>query len=264
MKIIIKTLKQVQYNIEMESEQKIIKDLKNEIQKVYGFDSNLIKLLHNGEILEDSKTLQSYNIKDGNVIIMINIKIKEKANVSNPSSQISPSNKKNEEVKPKEQKISQNQQNQNLGSYNNSNLNPELVKNASIIKILCHNNPNKIFSILNNLKLKSPNLLNKIMQHEQEFKNLLISPINQQDITAFRNFQQRRRESNKKIKLTKEESEAVKRLKELGNFSHAEVIQAFIACDKNEEMTANFLFEQKLKDEEASNKNKNNNNNNQG
>ena len=66
MKIIVKNLKQVEYNVEIESDKKTIKDLKNEIEKVHGFDSNLMKLLHNGVVLEDSKTLESYNIKNEN------------------------------------------------------------------------------------------------------------------------------------------------------------------------------------------------------
>ena len=55
------------------------------------------------------------------------------------------------------------------------------------------------------------------------------------------------------IKLTREESLAVKRLQDLGNFSQAEAVQAYLACDKNEELAANFLFEQKMKEAEEGN-----------
>ena len=323
MKIIVKNLKQVEYNVEIESDQKTIKDLKNEIEKVHGFDSNLMKLLHNGVILEDSKTLESYNIKNENVVIMMNSKPKQKPNVSQPpqsntnnnalnNPQLNNNNNNtgntqsnnNEGNKPdfsekvnslvemgyEKEKVEKALKasngridlaieyltsgnipesaptNLNLGNNNttnnNSNIDPELVRNASIIKILCKNNPNKIVSLLNNIKIKSPELLNKIKQNEEEFKNLLISPISQEDLINFRNTQQAIRMASQRrapqIQLTKEESDAVKRLKQLGNFSQAEVIQAFIACDKNEELTANFLFEQKLRDEDEANKNNNN------
>ena len=33
-----------------------------------------MKLLHNGVVLDDSKTLESYNIKDENIVIMMNSK----------------------------------------------------------------------------------------------------------------------------------------------------------------------------------------------
>ena len=71
MKLKLKNLKQQEFDIEIESEQKTVKDLKLEIEKVYGFDANLMKLLHNGMILEDAKTLEDYKIKEGNVIIMM-------------------------------------------------------------------------------------------------------------------------------------------------------------------------------------------------
>ena len=69
-----------------------------------------------------------------------------------------------------------------------------------------------------------------------------------------------------RIALSNEEKEAIKRLKELGNFSESDVVQAYIACDKNEEMTANYLFEQKMKDDDEmfGGNHGNNNNNNQG
>ena len=44
--------------------------------------------------------------------------------------------------------------------------------------------------------------------------------------------------------LTEEEKCIVNRIKELGNFSLEKVVEAFIVCNKNEELTANYLFEQ--------------------
>ena len=48
---------------------------------------------------------------------------------------------------------------------------------------------------------------------------------------------------NIKSNITDKDKSIINRLKELGNFNEAEVIQAYFACDKNEEMTANYLFE---------------------
>jgi len=45
------------------------------------------------------------------------------------------------------------------------------------------------------------------------------------------------------ISVSAEEMEAINRLKELG-FPEQVCIRAFITCDRNEEMAANFLFEQ--------------------
>ena len=156
---------------------------------------------------------------------------------------------------------SQNQTGSNQGNNNNSNLPEELKKNASIIKCLCANEPEKLPSILNNLKEHSPQLFQLIKQNEEAFKNLLVSPLSEEDIRNYQAIQQElRRPPGQTIRLTKEESDAVKRLQELG-FSQADAVQAYFACDKNEEMAANFLFEQKMRDEKEGN---NQNQNNQG
>ena len=325
MKVILKNLKQVQYTLELESDKVTIKDLKIEIEKKHGFDSNLIKLLHNGKVLEDSKTLEEYQIKNEYVIIMMNTKPKAKPNPPAPEQPKTEPQKieeqqKKEEEKPKQdfsqqikslvdmgyekEKVEKainaskgnidlaieflssgnipdsapnNQQNQpnqsSQQSQPNSNkprLPMELRRNASLFKVLCKDNPEKIFTILNNLKVKNPALLNKIKEHEEEFKNLLVSPINQEDIDNMKLIEDDlrgiggeggRRPGEVQIHLTPEEGEAVKRLMELGNFSQGDVLQAYLACDKNEELTANYLFEQKMRDEEEE---MNNNNNNQG
>ena len=313
MHLLLKNLKQQEYQIEIESDQKTVKDLKLEIEKVHNFDSSCIKLLHSGVVLEDAKTLEEYKIKEGNVIIMMLLKPKKveakpEPNQKEELQQQEPP--KNEENKPQPQYTEQinalvdmgyekekveraikaangsidlaveylnedqipNQNEPNTGNANsnipsssNSNLPEELKKNASIIKCLCMNNPEKLPSILTNLKEHSPQLFELIKQHEEDFKNLLVSPLSEEDIRNFQSIQQElRRQPGQTIRLTKEESDAVKRLQELG-FSQADAVQAYFACDKNEEMAANFLFEQKMRDEaEGNNQNQNNQNQGQG
>ena len=78
MKLIIKNFKQVPHEVEVPNADVTVKDLKNEIEKVHGFDSSIIKLLFSGAVLDDTKTLASYQIKDDSVLIMMNNKIKPK------------------------------------------------------------------------------------------------------------------------------------------------------------------------------------------
>ena len=76
MKLILKNLKQVEFEIFIESEKITVKEFKKEIEKLYSFDSEQIKLIFNGTMLENDKTLEEYGIKEGNQIIMMNTKTK--------------------------------------------------------------------------------------------------------------------------------------------------------------------------------------------
>ncbi|KAF7558856.1 hypothetical protein G7046_g5287 [Stylonectria norvegica] len=54
------------------------------------------------------------------------------------------------------------------------------------------------------------------------------------------------------ISVTEEERDAIERLCRLG-FDRDQAIQAYFACDKNEELAANFLFDQPEEDEPSAN-----------
>ena len=76
MKLILKNLKQVEFEIFIDSAKITVKEFKKEIEKLYSFDSEQIKLIFNGTMLENDKTLEEYGIKEGNQIIMMNTKTK--------------------------------------------------------------------------------------------------------------------------------------------------------------------------------------------
>ncbi len=55
-------------------------------------------------------------------------------------------------------------------------------------------------------------------------------------------------QQTKVIELSEEESQAIERLMSLG-FDKARALEAYFACDKNEELAANFLFEHMEEDD---------------
>lgn len=333
MKLVIKSLKQVVYPVEVESDQVDVLELKKQIEKAHQFDHLTINLVFNGSKLVDAKKLCEYNIKEENVIIMMSSKAKPvnvnvapqeeakkeekvdnkpsvaQTNVSTPQQQqpvvpAQPKPKKDytNEVKmltdmgfPKSESetavnaargnidvaieflstgIPENLPNEEEFEAGESQSVSSALKNiASLVKILCQNDPSKFQNILLGLQQSSPEIVELIQENEAEFKELIQSPITEEDI---RNFQalnqsvqmgglggmgmqegqaqaQGRRGQGQAgefvLRLTKEEFEAVNRLKELG-FNEREAVQAFIACDKNEEFAANFLMENRIREQE--------------
>lgn len=316
MKLIIKNLKQIPYEVNVKDDKITVNELKLEIEKAHNFDASNLKLLFNGAVLDDGKTLESYNIKDDNIIIMMNARVKPK----NIPQQEPPKEEKKEDkkeipqvqpqsqTKPQEPKtekdytnevnsliemgfekneakaaikaskgnvdlaidflyngIPENLPEENVAPQESNNEQPEireLKKLASIIKIICSQQPSALESILSNIESQDPQLFEIITQHSDEFRAMLAEPPTENDIRNFQEFQanaqrgnggiegrQGRRNPPGTIELTKEEFEAVKRLREVGNFSDAEIVQAYFACDKNEEMAINLLFENKMNED---------------
>ena len=125
MKLILKNLKQVEYEIYVESDKLTIKDLKLEIEKLYSFDSEQIKLISNGTILEDSYLLSDYKIKDNSTIIIMNIKTKKKENLNMNTNMNNPKSENN-----------------NSKSENNNSqikIQPEQINKSNITKIINDN-----------------------------------------------------------------------------------------------------------------------------
>ena len=83
MKIILKNLKQIEYELQIPSNSISVKELKLIIEDVYSFDSDEIKLISNGTVLENSKKLSEYNINEGSTIIIMKVKIKNRKKIPN-------------------------------------------------------------------------------------------------------------------------------------------------------------------------------------
>ena len=88
MKLILKTLKQVELEIEVESDLITVKELKLKIESLYSYDSDFIKLIYKGAILDDAKPLNHYQINENCSIIIMNTKNKQAANKTETNNNI--------------------------------------------------------------------------------------------------------------------------------------------------------------------------------
>ena len=75
MKLTIKSIKQIAYEVEVANDSSV-KDLKKEIESKHGFDHSTLKLLFKGQLLDDLKTLKDYSINENEVLVMMNMKAK--------------------------------------------------------------------------------------------------------------------------------------------------------------------------------------------
>ncbi|KAL8986109.1 MAG: hypothetical protein Q9205_000359 [Flavoplaca limonia] len=100
--------------------------------------------------------------------------------------------------------------------------------------------PQMLEPILQQVGAGNPQLAQLIQEHPEQFLQLLSEEADN-DAPAPPGAQE--------VFVTEEEREAIDRLCRLG-FERDMVIQAYFACDKNEELAANFLFDQPLEEDE--------------
>lgn len=320
MKLIIKNIKKVEYNIEIPDGSILVKELKKEIETQHNFDSQSLKLLYNGVVLEDNKLLTDYGIKSGHVILMISSKAKPKGELNkeepstNTHTESTSTNVKTETNVPKstnekyqnetkqliemgfnpemvKQAINIAQGNINTAieylytgvpnleehhdaSYSGEEeeeyegdrgiveLDPEMLSNVdltdpgalkrivAIVKVIISEDPSQLQLILEDIEETNPEIIEFIKGREAEFKEMLQSPINAEDMAIFNQLIQGSQANvqltdvQSQPELTQTDREAVERLKALG-FNQNEATEAYIICGKNEMLAANLLLEGK-------------------
>lgn len=413
MKITIKSLKKIPYEVELSSEDLSIKDLKTEIEKTHGFEAESIKIMFKGSMLDDKKLIKDYKIAEGDTLTMMSSKVKpqninnnpeankiheeskeNKSNTNNNTNTNNVINKNENSTKPKSttQNLASGLINSLSTNYNSSKepekdysaeekqlaemgfnsaealnavkaakgnleravdflyngipantgalsahnpsvpllqefydpaeeefeegeegdfngeipltfeIDPHMLDSldlkdpnslktiASFVKVLISEDPSSLQNLLEDIEETNPEIIEFIKEYEDEFKQLISTPLEDKDLEKFlpiannpnlngktlsadSDNDKNAKENNEKDKdkaenhedsemhahaagldieglksgLSEAEKESVERLKVLG-FSEEEVCQAFLACEKNEMLTANFLLENMFKD----------------
>ncbi|KAF9920085.1 hypothetical protein FBU30_010132 [Linnemannia zychae] len=99
------------------------------------------------------------------------------------------------------------------------------------IRELVQQNPELLQPLLVQLGQTNPNMLRLINQNQQSFLQLLNEGNESEDGHPANH-----------IYVTQEEQEAIQRLESLG-FDRQTAVEAFLACDRDEQMAANYLFD---------------------
>ncbi|XP_041746250.1 UV excision repair protein RAD23 homolog B-like [Coregonus clupeaformis] len=107
-------------------------------------------------------------------------------------------------------------------------------------------NPALLPALLQQLGRDNPQLLQQITQHQERFVQMLNEPQGGEMVEE--GVEAQGAPQTNYIQVTPQEKEAIERLKALG-FPEGLVIQAYFACEKNENLAANFLLQQTFDDE---------------
>ncbi|GAB2293130.1 UV excision repair protein RAD23 B [Dionaea muscipula] len=107
------------------------------------------------------------------------------------------------------------------------------------LRSMVQTNPQILQPMLQELGKQNPHLLRIIQDHHAEFLQLLNEPLDGSEGDIY---DQPDQDMPHAISVTQEEEEAIGRLEAMG-FDKGLVIEAFLACDRNEQLAANYLLE---------------------
>ncbi|CAI8584594.1 unnamed protein product [Vicia faba] len=107
------------------------------------------------------------------------------------------------------------------------------------LRTMVQSNPQILQPVLQELGKQNPSLLRLIDENHAEFLQLINEPT---DGSEGDNFDEPEQDMPHAINVTPAEQEAIGRLEGMG-FDRALVIEAFLACDRDEQLAANYLLE---------------------
>lgn len=131
----------------------------------------------------------------------------------------------------------------NLGS-NAGGANPlDFLRNSpqfQALRAMVQANPQILQPMLQELGKQNPNLVRLIQEHQADFLRLINEPVEGGEGNNI--LEQLAGAMPQAITVTPEEREAIERLEAMG-FDRALVLEVYFACNKNEELAANYLLD---------------------
>uniref|UniRef100_A0A8C2DQN7 UV excision repair protein RAD23 n=1 Tax=Cyprinus carpio TaxID=7962 RepID=A0A8C2DQN7_CYPCA len=121
---------------------------------------------------------------------------------------------------------------------------PQFLQMRQIIQ----QNPSLLPALLQQIGRENPQLLQQISSHQEQFIQMLNEPVQEAGQGGGGGVAEAGGGHMNYIQVTPQEKEAIERLKALG-FPEGLVIQAYFACEKNENLAANFLLQQNFDDD---------------
>ncbi|KAF7843171.1 ubiquitin receptor RAD23b-like [Senna tora] len=116
---------------------------------------------------------------------------------------------------------------------------PICLSRFQTLRTVVQTNPQILQPVLQELGKQNPQLFDLIQDHHAEFFQLINEPVDGSEGDIFDQPEQDLFQSND---LTAADQEAIARLEALG-FDRASVLEAFLACDRDEQLAANYLLE---------------------
>ncbi|KAL3849505.1 hypothetical protein ACJIZ3_011387 [Penstemon smallii] len=116
-----------------------------------------------------------------------------------------------------------------------------LKKNGQFqaLRTMVQSNPQILQPMLQELRKQNPSLLRHIQENHQEFLRLINEPV---DSSEEDTSDEAEEDMSHDVNVTPAEQKAIERMEAMG-FARAFVIEAFFACDRNEELAVNYLLE---------------------
>nr|CAB3457019.1 unnamed protein product [Digitaria exilis] len=103
-------------------------------------------------------------------------------------------------------------------------------------------NPQILQPLLQELGKQNPQVMQLIQENQAEFMRLINEPLDGDEENEEMNMLDQIADAAETIAVTPEENEAILRLEGMG-FDRALVLEVFFACNKNEELAANYLLD---------------------